>query len=105
MVGINTWDEDRDPVVGSQIGKVWRSSLLAVAVGFRQRGIGLQLKRQLLSQAQAAGVKAITSMVRWDNAPMLALNQKLNGSVAPIPRNHGADDIYCWSIVPVPTSP
>ena len=84
---------------------MWRSSLRAVAVGFRQQGIGLQLKRYLVSEAEAAGVKAITSMVRWDNEPMLALNQKLNGNVVPIPRDYGPDEVYCWSIVPVSVSP
>ena len=101
LVGINTWAEDRDPFVGSTVGKVWRSSLLAVAIDCRNRGIGRALKEQLITEARVAGVEAITSMVRWDNVPMLSLNRKLGGSEFPIPRDDGPDEIHCWSIVPV----
>jgi GNAT superfamily N-acetyltransferase len=81
---------------------VWRSSLLAVAVGYRKRGIGQELKRHLINEATDLGVLAITSMVRWDNIAMRALNRKFNGSEFPIPRDDGPDEVYCWSIVPVP---
>jgi GNAT superfamily N-acetyltransferase len=99
--GINTWAEDRDPFVSSTIDKVWRSSLLAVATECRNHDIGRALKEQLITEARAAGVKAITSMVRWDNGPILSLNRKLGGSEFPIPRDDGPDEIHCWSIVPV----
>lgn len=101
LVGINTWAEDRDPSIGSTVGRVWRSSLLAVAVGNRNRGIGRALKEQLIAEARASGVVAITSMVRWDNVPMLSLNRNLGGSEVHIPRDDGPDEIHCWSIVPV----
>jgi len=102
LLGINTWAEDRDPFVGSNVGKVWRSSLLAVATDSRNRGVGRRLKEQLIEEARSAGVQAITSMVRWDNAPMRDLNRKLGGSEVQIPRDHGPDQVHCWCIVPVP---
>jgi ribosomal protein S18 acetylase RimI-like enzyme len=80
---------------------VWRSSLLAVATDCRIRGIGRALKEQLIKEARVAGVEAITSMVRWENTPMLSLNRKLGGSEVPIPRDNGPDEIHCSSIVPV----
>lgn len=101
LVGINTWADDRDPFIGSAVGQVWRSSLLAVATDYRNRGIGRRLKEQLIDDARSAGVEAITSMVRWDNTPMRDLNRKLGGSEVPIPRDHGHDQIHCWNIVPV----
>jgi GNAT superfamily N-acetyltransferase len=101
LVGINTWVEDRDPFVGSTVGKVWRSSLLAVVNDCRERGIGRALKEQLITEARISGVEAITSMVRWDNVPMLSLNRELGGSEVRIPRDDGPDKIHCWSIVPV----
>lgn len=101
LVGINTWAEDRDLLVGSPVGRAWRSSLLAVAAGHQRRGVGRGLKEQLLTEARAAGVDVITSMVRWDNTPMLNLNRALGGSVVEIPREEGPDEIHCWSIVPV----
>lgn len=102
LVGVNTWAEDRDPFIGSNVGKVWRSSLLAVSTDYRERGVGRRLKERLIEEARSAGVEAITSMVRWDNAAMRSLNQKLGGSEVQIPRDEGPDQVHFWSIVPVP---
>jgi GNAT superfamily N-acetyltransferase len=62
LAGINTWAEDRDPFVGSTVGKVWRSSLLAVATDCRNRGIGRALKEQVITEARAAGVAPVLSV-------------------------------------------
>jgi len=80
---------------------LWRNVVLAVRYEHRRQGYGRQLKRKLIELARDSEVLAITSVVAWDNKPMLELNRQLGGSIVQMPAEQGVDREFALCIVPV----
>ena len=62
---------------------IWRCTTVAVRSGYKRRGLGEQLKREVLNRARAAGARRVDSTVHRDNDPMLGLNAKLGAAIHP----------------------
>ncbi len=60
---------------------VCRVDVIAVAVGTQRQGYGRQLKEAVVAEAQAAGARAVDSIVHRRNVGMLRLNRELGAVV------------------------
>ena len=65
-------------------GPIFRTEVVAVAVGGQRRGYGRMLKEAVISEARRAGAVAVDSRVHRANTAMLQLNRALGAVVADI---------------------
>jgi hypothetical protein len=64
------------------------------------------MKRWLLNEAHAVGIKFIVSMVHWDNERMIGMNKGLGGTTEHIMNGpYRRDEFYCRCVVPVKSWP
>jgi len=63
-------------IVAHCIGEEWEIENVVVAATERRKGVGAELLRELLRQAQAAGARRVMLEVRESNAPAVVLYKK-----------------------------
>jgi ribosomal protein S18 acetylase RimI-like enzyme len=102
LAGLIAWRPERDPAIRSRFGdEVWRVTLLAVSVDYRDRLYARQLKRWLLGEAHASGIRFVTSNVHWDNGRMIEMNKRFGGSVERTMKGpYRFDEEFCVCVVP-----
>ena len=76
---------------------ICHSELLAVKIGYMRHGFALQLKREVIARSRLRGVRAVISVVHFDNDPMIELNAKLGANIERIP----GDTDYVRCIIPL----
>jgi ribosomal protein S18 acetylase RimI-like enzyme len=70
-------------IVGPQAGSdAWYTYFSAVAAEYRRRGVGMALKRTLLSVAERGGASGVVTHNDETNQPILNLNRKVGASSA-----------------------
>jgi GNAT superfamily N-acetyltransferase len=100
LVAVDAWKPELDPAVVSRFGNsVWRNVLLATRNGYRRNGFARRLKRALIDSANNKGIRAISSIVSWQNHGMRLLNQEFGGWEEPIVTDMDPDPDYCRCIV------
>jgi hypothetical protein len=61
--------------------RTWWVSIVAVRLGQRRNGYGLELKVEVLRRAEAAGIQSVLSEVAPDNVGMRELNKLLGAEI------------------------
>ncbi len=89
---VGAWDDE------SLVGvAAWRSegpsrrrvAVLAVATGAKRRGIGRELKLEVLDRARRDGIESVVSIVDWNNDAMLGLNYEIGARIVHVPNDPG----------------
>jgi hypothetical protein len=100
LIAVGAWREENDPAWNQIDGSVWRSEVVAVQNGFKKQGHAAEMKRRMLTEARAAGVIAITSVVHYKNVAMRSLNERLGGTTRAAVKNaFEYDQDYGWCII------
>lgn len=103
LAALISWRPNRDPAIRAKYGdKVWHVAELAVSVDHRGQRFASLLKRWLVNEAHASGIRYVVSLVHWDNRIMFDMNKRLGGSIAQVMDGpFKIDEIYGRCIVPV----